>query len=201
MLTDEEKRTQDDIREAYRWVMKVAEEAGALLADGTKLLVARGFENEEGLKSGFGQKVPPDAWPFVYFLARVYHPLEKGPSGVSVFLAVVLYNPELDEGPQLFSGCIRWSGSTEKVDHWVVWSAAAFPQEQERFQLSGERVITSHPTEAGRSRYKGTEEVRWFSLPLAWASSAERFERIVDAMTDMAEGRDDGASALVQEVL
>jgi hypothetical protein len=201
MLTDEEKRTQDDIREAYRWVMRVAEEAGALLIDGTKLLIGRGFENEEGLKSGFGVKVPPDAWPFVYFLARVYHPLEKGPSGASVFLAVVPYNPELDEGPRLFSGCIRWSGSVKKVDYWVVWSAAASPKEQERFKLSGDKVITSDPTEAGRSHYKGIEEVRWFSLPLAWVSSAERLERIVDAITDMAKGHDQRALTLVNEVL
>ena len=200
MLTDEERRTQRDITEAYRWVYRVTEESGALLTDATRLMSERGLEDEEGLKSYYGQKLPPDSWPYVFFLARVFlHPDEKT-AGTGIFLAISLGNERQGFEPRLYAGTLKWTGEDAQTNHSPIYSSAVDAKHYGRFAITGHLVFRAEPNQAGRQNHKGIDEVRWFAIPLAWVSTPERLVRIVDATVALRTGSDDGARNLVIEM-
>lgn len=198
-MTDAERRTQADIAEAYRWVFRVTEEAGALLDDVVHLLRERGLEDVAGLKTYYGASVPPDSWPCVYHLARVFREPAPKPSAGSAFAAVSLGNPRHAFAPRLVLGSLHGRGEPRGDAAKAIYTAAIDPGHYPTFTVSGEGVRTSAPTPAGRKEHPDLDEVRWFALPLAWVSSPERVTRLTDALLALRAGDPAPAQALLAE--
>ena len=110
MLTEEERSSQRDIAEAYKWVFRVTEEVGALLNDSVGLMRERDMEDVEGLRTYYGQKVPPDSWPCVYYLARVFQNSAAQRGDARIFLGISVGNPRADFVPELYAGTLRRTG-------------------------------------------------------------------------------------------
>ena len=198
-MPSEVERRQNDITEAYRWVYKVTEECAALLGDTARLMRERGLEDEEGLRSYHGKKVPPDSWPYVYFLARAFlHPDEEG-EGTAAFVSVSLGNERQGFAPRLCAGSMKWTGEGAQADHGPIYHGAIDAAYYKRFTVTGDGLFRSEPNGAGRQNHKGIEELKWFMTPLVWVSTPERLLRVVDAVVALRDGKEELARSLATE--
>lgn len=197
-MNDDIRRWQHDAKAAFDWLAEMYEQAQQLWTDAEAYFKDAGWA--AAAWGGYGGVAMSQSdmkeWPFFYLKAmtatraglEVTYPCSLPIFGISFYDGIT-------EGPMVFAGCSRWANAPTQ-GHWVAYYARTL--EKARFERRDldDPIRNVVATAAGRAKYPGIIDLRWFDVPLAWISDAARLKQLVHAAGVMASGDDAPARAV-----
>jgi hypothetical protein len=194
--------TQKEIQNAFRWVLQVYQEAGALLEDAQRMAEGMGYRTRGGVLTAYTTVLRVDELPFVYlavvFLAPEGRVDEE--SGQTLFLAID-FNSGFRTGPYLLLGVVRHT-SFAKVNTSVINETARRLGGLGYFATKKpmDGSVTYVHTPVGKYKgYAGVDEVRHVEIPLTFVDSPEKLRSVLEGGTAILEGNEGPAKVLIEE--